>query len=132
MKGDVFALLDIIYILRKAQRDVRWNLIFKWVQSSVAATHLYLLLSYLDENDILDVDWIVHELFIRQRSFGILNLKIAHHLITRYLVAGKIPIAQGKIAILWENLLLDQGPAHNLASFCKKISPLGLRSAMFV
>jgi hypothetical protein len=132
-EGGLFALLDMIYILRKAQRDVRWNLIFKWVQSSVAATHLYLLLSYLDENDVLDVDWILQELFVHQRSFGILNLKISHHLITRYLVAGNIPIAQGKVAILWQNLLLDQGPAHNLASFCKKIvSPLGLRSAMFV
>jgi hypothetical protein len=37
-EGGLFALLDIIYILRQAQRDVRWNLIFKWVQSSVAAT----------------------------------------------------------------------------------------------
>jgi Uncharacterised nucleotidyltransferase len=132
-EGGLFALLDTIYILRQAQRDVRWNLIFKWVQSSVAATHLYLLLSYLDEKDVLDVDWILQELFVRQRSFGILNLKIAHHLITRYLVAGNIPIAQGKVAILWQNLLLDEGPAQNLASFCKKmVSPLGLQSARFV
>ncbi len=124
-EGGLFGLLDIVYILRGSQQNIRWDLIFNWVGRSVAATHLYLVLSYLHQNDIHHVDKkILQELFDRQRSFGIFNLKVAHHLITRYLVAGKVPIAQGKLAILWKNLLLDQGPARNLASFCKQICRL--------
>jgi hypothetical protein len=121
-EGGLFALLDIIHLLRTSDQDIRWNVIFNWIEGSVAGTHLYLALSYLDRNNIVDLDRdILRELWRRQRSFGVFNLKIAHNLITRYVVAGKMPIAPGKLAILWENLLLDQGAARNLVSFCKKI-----------
>src|SRR6185295_3791133 len=46
-RGGLFALLDTIFILRGAQQCLRWNVVFDWVEDSVAATHLYLLLSYL-------------------------------------------------------------------------------------
>jgi hypothetical protein len=124
-EGGLFALLDIIYLLRRAEHDIHWNLIFNWIEGSVAATHLYLALSYLDQNNIVDLDRdILRELFRRQRSFGVFNLRVAHNLITRYVVAGKIPIAPGKVAILWKTFLLDQGPARNLVSFFKKILSL--------
>jgi hypothetical protein len=77
----------------------------------------------LSQGGIIELDKeILTDLFARQRSFGSLNLKIAHHLITRYTVAGKIPVAPGKVAILWENLLLDQGAARNLVSFSRTYS----------
>jgi len=77
-KGGLFPFLDIIYLLRRAQQNIRWDAIFKWVQDSVAATHLYLVLSYLNKNEISDLDnKILADLFVRQRSFGTLNLKIA-------------------------------------------------------
>jgi Uncharacterised nucleotidyltransferase len=121
-EGGLFALLDIIHLLRTAHQAIRWNVIFNWIKGSVAGTHLYLALSYLDQNNIVDFDRdILRELCCHQRSFGVVNLKIAHNLITRYVVAGKMPIAPGKLAMLWENLLLDQGPARNLVSFCKKM-----------
>jgi Uncharacterised nucleotidyltransferase len=109
-EGGLFALLDIIYLMKRAPQSIRWDAILNWVGDSVAATHLYLVLSYLNKNRIIELDRaILTDLFLRQRSFGLLNLKIAHCLITRYIVAGKIPVAAGKIAILWENLCRIKG-----------------------
>jgi hypothetical protein len=123
-EGGLFALLDIIYLLKRAPQSIRWDAILNWVSDSVAAAHLYLVLSYLNQNNIIELHKpILTDLFLRQRSFGLLNLKIAHCLITRYIVAGKIPVAAGKIAILWENLLLDQGAARNLVSVSKNMLP---------
>jgi Uncharacterised nucleotidyltransferase len=120
-EGGLFGLLDLILLLRKSEK-LRWDIIFGWVQDSVAGTHLYLALSYLSQNRIIYLDRdILAELFIRQRSFGTLNLRIAQRLITRYVVEGVTPIAQGKVAILWKNLLLDHGPARNIVSFCREI-----------
>jgi len=121
-RGGLFAFLDTIFILRGAQQGLRWKIIFDWVQNSVAATHLYLLLSYLQYKNIVCIDQdILRELFDRQKSFGMTNLKIAHWLITRYLVAGTVPLARGKLSILWENLLRDQKPVRNLARFFSQI-----------
>jgi hypothetical protein len=121
-RGGLFALLDTTFILRSAQQRLRWNVIFDWINDSVAAAHVYLLLSYLHRKNIVCIDKdILGELFSRQKSFGIINLRIAHWLISRYLVAGKVPLARGKLSILWETLLQDQGPARNLASFFSRI-----------
>jgi hypothetical protein len=123
--------VDIIYLLRRAQQNIRWDAIFEWVQGSVAATHLYLVLSYLNKNKVVDLDnKILADLFGRQRSFGTVNLKIAHHLITRYIVTGKIPISAWRLAVFWDNLLLDHGAARNLIFASKNILPsFGLRRA---
>lgn len=131
-EGGLFALLDIIYLLKRTSDPIRWEAIFNWVDHSVAGTHLYLVLSYLHKNDIVELDKsILAELFLRQKSFGRLNLKIAHALITRYVAAGKIPLAAGKVAVLWQTLLRDQGAACNLKSFSKNIMPsFGFRRAM--
>lgn len=131
-EGGLFALLDIIYLLKKAQQKIRWDTIFNWVKDSVACAHLYLVLSYLKKNNIIELDSkVLADLFVRQRSFGMLNLRIAHSLITRYLVVGKTPISAWRLGVFWENLLLDQGPARNLLSASKNILPsFGFRRAM--
>ena len=130
-RGGLFPFLDIIYLLRKAQLKIRWEAILKWVEDSVAATHLYLVLSYLNKNKIIDLDeGILEDLFVRQKSLGTLNLKIAHYLIRRYIVAGKTPISAWRLAAFWQNLLLDGRAAHNLISASKSILPsFGLRGS---
>jgi Uncharacterised nucleotidyltransferase len=130
-EGGLFALLDIIYLLKRAPHTIHWDTIFNWVQNSVAGTHLYLVLSYLNDNNIIELDRkILAELFVRQKSFGLFNLKMAHALITRYVVAGKIPLAAGKVAAAWEALLRDQGAARNLVSVSQSILPsFGFRRA---
>ena len=84
-EGGLFAFFDIIYLLKHSEKPIRWDVIFDWIEHSIAATHLYLLLSYLNKNRTMSLDKdILEELLIRQRSFGALNLQLAHHLITRY------------------------------------------------
>jgi Uncharacterised nucleotidyltransferase len=131
-EGGLFALLDIIYLLKEARQNIRWDKISNWVKNSVAGAHLYLVLSYLNKNNIIELDSkILADLFVRQRSFGMVNLRIAHSLITRYLVAGKTPISAWKLSVLWDSLLLDQGPARNLVSASKNLLPsFGCRRAM--
>jgi hypothetical protein len=129
--GGVFGLLDIVYLLKSAPQNIRWDAIRNWVQDSVAGTHLYLVLSYLNKNNLIELERaILADFFIRQRSFGPLNLKIAHSLITRYVLVGKIPVAPGKVAVLWKTLLQDQGAARNLISVSKNLFPsFGFRKA---
>jgi len=129
--GGLFALIDIVYLLKRSPCPIRWDAIFNWVQNSVAGTHLYLVLSYLHKNKIIDLDnKILADLFARQKSFGILNLKIAHYLMTRYVVVGKIPISGWRLAAFWENLLLDHGPALNLVFATRNMMPsFGFRRA---
>jgi hypothetical protein len=117
--------------MKRSPRQIRWDAIFNWVQASVAGTHLYLVLSYLHKNKIIDLDnKILADLFARQRSFGTINLKIAHSLITRYVVAGKIPISGWRLSAFWQNLLLDHGAALNLVFATKSIMPsFGFRRA---
>jgi hypothetical protein len=84
-RGGLFALLNAIFILHGAHKGLRWKMIFDWVRSSVAATHLYLLLSYLQYKNIVRIDQdILRELFGQQKSFGITNLRIAHWLTTLF------------------------------------------------
>jgi hypothetical protein len=121
-EGGLFALLDIVYLLKRSSPPIRWEAIFNWVKDSAAGTHLYLVLSYLAKNGIIELDRsVLAELFSRQKSFGRLNLKIAHSLITRYVAAGKIPLAAGKVAVLWQILLRDQGAACNLMAVSKNL-----------
>ena len=121
-EGGLFALLDIIYLMRSAPQGLRWNVMLDWANNSVAGTHLYLALSYLARHRLITLDKeILAQLRRRQKAFGTVNLKIAHQLIDRYTVTGRIPLAKGKTSILWEHLLRDNGPALNLASFCLRM-----------
>jgi hypothetical protein len=131
-EGGLFALLDIIYLLKEARQNIHWAKISNWVKDSVAGAHLYLVLSYLNKNNIIELDSkILTDLFVHQRSFGMVNLRIAHSLIARYLVSGKTPISAWKLSVLWDSLLLDQGPARNLVSASKNLLPsFGFRRAM--
>jgi hypothetical protein len=133
-EGGVFGFLDIICLLNGAGQALKWQKIFDCVHGSVEATHLYLLLSYLQQNEIIDLDAaILTELFKAQRSFGQCNLKIAHFLIGRCLLEGKIPkgrIASRNLDILWKSLLLDRGALRNLLSIPRNIFlPLPIRRA---
>lgn len=134
-EGGLFGLLDIIYLLRGTQHNLQWDTIFDWVQGSVVGAHLYLLLSYLQQNDIIDLDGeILAELSKKQKSFGKLNLKIAHFLIARCLVEGKIPrgrVAIRNLDILWKSLLLDHGALRNLLLIPRNIFlPFRFRNAL--
>ena len=88
--GGIVAILDLIYLLRNTKEAVHWEQVIDWLHGSVASTYLYLILTYLVKYRLSAIaPGILHGLFLRQRSLGNMNLKIAHSLIDRYLVDGK-------------------------------------------
>jgi hypothetical protein len=117
-RGGMVAMLDLIYLLKNTQEEVRWEQILDWLDGTAASTYLYLMLFYLHTHHLIIVPpEILQGLFMRQRSFGTLNLKIVHALIDRYIVDG-YPLGRvfnsGHLDTLWKTLLLPGPPFGNL------------------
>jgi hypothetical protein len=133
-EGGLVGFLDVICLLNGAGQALKWDRIIEFVQGSVAATDLYLLLSYLHHNEIIDLSpSILTKLFKVQPSFGGFNLRIAHFLIERCLVEGRFPkerVALRNLDILWKSLLVDKGAIRNLLSIPRNMFlPFRLRNA---
>jgi hypothetical protein len=87
--GGAIALADAIYLLTGARDALRWSRILNWVDGCLAATYLYLLLSYLDRYRLVIIaPELMDQLFRLQPSLGRLSLKSAHALIDRYFIRG--------------------------------------------
>jgi hypothetical protein len=116
--GGMVGMLDLIYLLGNT-RALRWERIIDWLDSSVASTYVYLLLSYLERRRLVDIPpQILKGLFSRQRSFGRVNLKTLHVLIDRYVTDGRGfgPLVSARnFEILWRTLLLPGPPSRNVA-----------------
>ena len=116
--GGMVAMMDIIYLLKNTKATLDWDQILDWLHGSVAPTHLYLMFTYLDQYQLIDISPdILHRLFLRQRAFGNMNLKIVHTLIDRYLVDGRAfvqVLSLRNLDILWKVLLLPGPPLRNL------------------
>ena len=88
--GGMVALVDAICLLKRAQGDLSWPWILNSVRGSIAASSLYLLLTYINRYRLAEIaPEILHELFVNQPSFGRLSLKAAHAITERYCVTGK-------------------------------------------
>ena len=115
--GGIIALFDMIFLLQQAGQRLDWEKILSWLPGSMAATPLYLLLSYLSQAEVIQLEpEILPELFVRQRAFGARNLSVLHTIIDRYFVGGQ---TFGRLAslrnidIVWKTLLLPGSPARN-------------------
>lgn len=109
--GGMVALVDAIYLL---QRRLSWEWILNSVRGSIAASYLYLLLSYIDHHGLVDIaPEVLHELSLQQSSFGEPGLAVAHAIIDRYCVNGKPRGRLGNkiLAMLW-NILTSACPAY--------------------
>jgi len=110
-------MLDPIYLLRNA-RALRWERIFDWLDRSVASACVYLLLSYLDRHQLVDLALgVLQDLFSRQRSFGRTNLAILHALLDRYVTDGRefgLLVSARNFDRMWRSLLLPGPPSLNV------------------
>ncbi|HXG20635.1 MAG TPA: nucleotidyltransferase family protein [Methylomirabilota bacterium] len=116
--GSVFALVDMLFLLRNTGEALRWECILDWTQDSATAVPLYLLLTYLVKHRLIKVEpAILRTLALRQRTFGVVNLALMHALIDRYVVDGR-PLGRllnaRNLPILWDTLLLPGPPFRNL------------------
>jgi Uncharacterised nucleotidyltransferase len=117
--GGVVAMLDMIFLLRGAHRGLDWDRLLHWLDGSVSASHVYLILSYLKQYDLVKIEEsIFSKLALTQRSFGKLNLKMLHRVIDRHMLGGKTVDSKRVVELLsvvWGNLLLPSPPWLNLA-----------------
>ena len=116
--GGMVAMLDLIYLMQNMKDTVPWGSLLDWLEDSVAATHLYLMLSYLTKYHLVDVPpEILRDLSVRQGALDLLNLNLMHTLIDRYVVKG---YPGGRLCsvdhldTLWQSLLMPGPPLTNL------------------
>jgi hypothetical protein len=108
--GGLVALIDTIYLLKHAGHELSWDWVLGAIHDSVAATYLYLLLSYMERHHLLEIaPEIMRELSLSQPSFGSLDLKTIHRMIDRYFVAptkfGPM-LSERTVGIIWRTLIL--------------------------
>jgi hypothetical protein len=115
--GGIIALFDMIFLLQEAGQRLDWEKILSWLPGSMAATPLYLLLSYLSQAEVIQLaPEILPELFACQRAFGARNLSVLHTIIDRYFVGGQTfghLASLRNIDIVWKTLLLPGSPIRN-------------------
>ncbi len=129
--GGMVAMLDMMHLLKTTKYVVNWEQILAWLHGSVASTHLYLMLSYLDKYQLIAIaPEILHELFLSQRPLRNINLKIMHRLIDRYLVDGTYLgqlLNLENLDSLWKTLLSPGSPFRNLIQAARGILRLRTR-----
>ena len=135
--GGMVPMLDIIYLLRNTKDKFSWEKVLDWLDDSSTCTRLYLILTYLYKYQLIGVPpEILHELFLRQRSFGTINLKILHAFMDRHLVDGRPfgrMLSLRNLHILCQTLLLPGPPIRNFMLVPKNLMPsfLGIRSEFY-
>jgi hypothetical protein len=121
----LIGMLDVIRLL--AAGTVRWDRILAWLEGSVAATYVYLLLTYLSGRRLADVDPVVLEAIGRQqRSLNRLNVRALHALIDHYVIGcrpyGRL-VSQRTFAIAWQTLLAPAAPSRNALDLGRNLLP---------
>ncbi len=79
--------MDNIYLLRHTTATLDWERIGAWLDGSVAAPHVSLMLTYLARHRVIEIaPQVLQTLYVRQRAFGTLNLRLLHAVMDRYMV----------------------------------------------
>jgi len=112
------AMLDVIYLLKNIKARIDWEKILNWMDGSVASAYVYLLLSYLHQYKLINIEpEVFRELSLRGRSFGKVNLKILYRLIDDCLVEGRARrffFSSRTLDIAWRTCLLPGISIGNL------------------
>jgi len=109
------AMLDVARLIGGAAP--RWARILRWLEGSFSATYVCLLLTYLAERGLVDVEpGVIAEVRQRQRLLGRASLAALHLVLDRHVVQGR-PfdriVSERTFGILWEALLSPGRPAGN-------------------
>jgi len=115
--GGMVAIIDAIHLFKHVDGQLCWEWIVNSVRESIAATYLYLLLSYIDRHQLVEIPTeILRDLFLAQRSFGRPSLRTAHAIIDRYYVTGKQLgwFWRKAVTLIWLVLMLAVPTLHSL------------------
>lgn len=113
-------LLDVMYLIKKESNGIDWDKILAWVKNSMAAAHLYLMLTFLQRHDLISIPSdVIYRLSIFQKYLNRPNNKILHALLNTYFIRGR-PFthisSEANVSIVWKTLLSRSSPMVNLLS----------------
>jgi hypothetical protein len=115
--GGMVAIVDAIHLLKHVDDQLCWEWIVNSVRESIAATYLYLALSFIDRYRLIKIPTeILRDLFLAQPSFGRASLRTAHAIIDRYYVTGKQLgwFSRKVVTLIWLTLTLAGPTLHSL------------------
>jgi hypothetical protein len=131
--GGMIAMLDLIYLLRYAKEQIRWDLILHWLHGSVASLSLYFMLTYLQKYQLVNIPpEFLKKLFSSQQHLRGLKLKILQTITDRYLVEGKDfgPLCTlENLDAVWQTLLAPGTPIRGLIVVLRHV--LHLRARLY-
>jgi putative nucleotidyltransferase-like protein len=110
--------IDLILLFRKYGAALDWDIILSNLVATVAATHTYILLSYLARYELINVPpEAMQHLKKIQSGLNSLNARLLHRLIERHLLHAR-PFSRlytsSMVKISWETLLMRRHPLVNL------------------
>ncbi|MGE5305798.1 MAG: nucleotidyltransferase family protein [Alphaproteobacteria bacterium] len=115
--GGLVAIIDAIHLFKHVDGQLCWEWIVNSPRESIAATYLYLLLSYIDRQQLVKIPTeILRDLFLAQHSFGKASLRTAHAIIDRYYATGKQLgwFSRKVVTLIWLILMLAVPTLHSL------------------
>jgi hypothetical protein len=119
-------ILDVMHLL-KQMTTPRWERILAELDGSMAASYVYLLLTFIRRHRLGEVDTeLLRNLALRQRSFGPATLGTLHAIIGRYVVNGEMlgPFMSARsFDITWRALLSPGPPTRNLLILAWNLLP---------
>ncbi len=115
----IVPMLDTIYLLKNDGGSLNWDHIIGWLDNSLACRYLYLMLTWLDRYNLIDIDReVLKKLCSVQKTLGKPSLKIMHKMIDDYVVGGNDfgrILTSDNLTIVWKTLLSTHSPQRNLA-----------------
>lgn len=111
--GGSIALFDIVYLLKNTPA-LDWARILSWLDNDQLGWCLFIVLGYLKQNNILDIDnKLFHKLKPQNKIGDSVRVKILYYIIDKYRIAG-YPfgnvITSGNVGIIWGTLLRGNHP----------------------
>lgn len=132
--GGLIPVADVILIVQ--QGDLDWLKIVKIVGNTPSAAYIYLMMSFIVENQLVSIDSnIMHSLRHGQTILNRFNLYLLHKIILLCMVRGQqsfFVLNIDNLGYIWNTLLSKGLPHYNLSKVVLHfISPQSLRKGLF-
>jgi hypothetical protein len=123
--GGMIAMVDTIYLLRQTSATLDWARITAWLDGSVAAPHVFLLLTYLAGHQVIALDpQVLQRLGGRPGVVGTLNVRLLHAMVDWYVVDGRpagLFLRPLSLLRAWDSLLAPGSVLSNLVRACLRV-----------
>jgi|GEM_PF-4760997 len=117
--------IDIILLINNHDAGLDWHKISIWLENTISASYVYLILSYLHNNNIIQVpDTFFDSLKLKHANMSYISRQLLYKLINNYLLGGHSfnrVFNKNNIDIIWTSLLEPSNSFVNLITTPWKI-----------